>query len=195
VVFICIGSATQIFTTGAMMVWTPTYFFRYYQLPPEKAALMAAAFILISGLGMTLCGNVADRLSRKVPGHKLLAAIVYCLASLILLSVAFRLPPGNAQLVLFALGMFTASGIWGPTNAAVANLTPAAIHSTALAVLTLINNLIGLAPGPFVTGLLSDRYGLDVAFQLVPLASIVATLALYGAWRLYERELQQKSSR
>lgn len=192
VLLTCLGSGAQIFTTGAMIVWTPTYFGRYYELPTEKAAVMAAGFILISGLGMCICGNIADRLSRDNPGRRLLAATAYCLVSLIFLSVAFRLPPGNTQLILFAIGIFTASGIWGPANAVVANLTPATMHSTSIAILTLINNLIGLAPGPFATGVLADKYGLNVAFQWVPLASIVAVLAFYMAWRHYDGELQQK---
>ena len=43
---------------------------------------------------------------------------------------------------------------WSP------GLTPAAIHGTAFATLTLANNFLGLAPGPIVTGWLADRIGL-----------------------------------
>lgn len=195
VLLTCLGGGAQMFTTGALMVWMPTYFGRYYALPTEKAALMAACFLLITGLGMSICGSIADRLARDNPCRKLMAAIVCCLVSLILLSVAFRLPPGNAQLILMAIGIFAASGTWGPTNAVVANLTPVAIHATALAMLTLINNLIGLAPGPFITGLLSDKFGLDVAFRLIPLGSVVGALLLYMAWRRYAQDLRQKLAR
>ena len=56
----------------------------------------------------------------------------------------------------------------------VANLTPAALHGTAFAVLTLANNAFGLAPGPIVTGWLADRIGLLGAMQWLPFASICA---------------------
>jgi MFS family permease len=194
VLYTYFGSGAQLFTIGAVFVWSPSYFGRYYGLPTEKAALAAAGLIFVSSMGMGICGNIADRLAIARPSRKLLACVVYCLSSLVLLSIAFRLSPGPAQLALMALGIFVASGTWGPTTAVVANLTPTAIHATSLAVLTLLNNLIGLAPGPFVTGLLSDKLGLDVAFQLVPLTSIVSATFLYMAWRHYDGDLTRHHS-
>jgi MFS family permease len=114
--------------------------------------------------------------------------MVYTLVSFGLLMLAFRLPPGATQLVVLSLGLFVVSGTWGPTSAAVANLVPVAIHSTAMAVITLLNNLLGLAPGPFVTGLLSDRYGLDVALQWVPMVSTISAVTLYLAYRHYDAD-------
>lgn len=189
VLYTYFGSGAQLFTIGAVFVWSPSYFGRYYGLPTEKAALAAAGLIFVSSMGMGICGNIADRLAIARPSRKLLACVVYCLTSLVLLSIAFRLPPGPAQITLMALGIFVASGTWGPTTAVVANLTPTSIHATSLAVLTLLNNLIGLAPGPFVTGWLSDKFGLDVAFQLVPLTSMVSATFLYMSWRHYDGDL------
>ena len=57
-----------------------------------------------------------------------------------------------------------------------AALTPAALHGTAFAVLTLANNAFGLAPGPIVTGWVADRLGLLGALQLLPFASLAAAL-------------------
>jgi hypothetical protein len=57
-----------------------------------------------------------------------------------------------------------------------------------MAVITLLNNLLGLAPGPFVTGLLSDSYGLDFALQWIPLVSIVSATTLYLAYRHYDAD-------
>jgi MFS family permease len=194
VLYTYFGSATQLFVTGSILIWMPTYFGRYYQLTTEKAALTAAVFVMLTGLGMGLLGNIADRLGRKRPACKLLAGMTYTLVSFGLLMVAFRLPPGIGQLVVLGLGVFVVSGTWGPTTAAVAQLVPTAIHSTAMAVITLLNNLIGLAPGPFVTGLLSDRYGLDFALQWIPLASAISALSLYLAYRNYDADALRKQA-
>jgi MFS family permease len=188
VLYTYLGSATQLFITGAILVWMPSFFGRFYWLSTDRAALAAAGFVLITAIGMGVLGNVADRLGREHPARKLLASMVYTLVSFALLMVAFRLPPGAAQLVVLGLGVFVVSGTWGPTTAAVANLVPIAIHSTAMAVITLLNNLLGLAPGPFVTGLLSDRYGLDFALQWIPLVSIVSATTLYLAYRHYDAD-------
>jgi hypothetical protein len=56
----------------------------------------------------------------------------------------------------------------------VAGLTPAVLHGTAFALLTLANNAFGLAPGPIVTGWLADRIGLLGALQWLPFASMAA---------------------
>jgi MFS family permease len=188
VLYTYLGSATQLFITGSILVWIPTYFGRYYTLSTDRAALAAAVFVMLTGLGMGVLGNVADRLGRKRPARRLFAAMVYTVVSFALLMLAFRLPLGATQLVVLGLGVFVVSGTWGPTTAAVGNLVPIAIHSTAMAVITLLNNLLGLAPGPFVTGLLSERYGLDIALQWIPVVSIVSATALYLAYRHYDAD-------
>ena len=71
----------------------------------------------------------------------------------------------------------------GPSGAMVANLTPAALHGTAFAVLTLANNAFGLAPGPIVTGWLADRIGLLGAMQWLPVASLCAAIVFVTAAR------------
>jgi hypothetical protein len=63
----------------------------------------------------------------------------------------------------------------------VAGLTPAAIHGTAFATLTLANNFLGLAPGPILTGWLADQISLLGALRLLPLASIAAALVFLAA--------------
>ena len=68
------------------------------------------------------------------------------------LGLGFSLPPGGAQLLLLAVGVFFAAGTSGPAGAMVANLTAEPIRATALGTLTLANNLLGLAAGPFLSG-------------------------------------------
>jgi hypothetical protein len=77
----------------------------------------------------------------------------------------------------------------------VANLTPALISATAFATLTLANSLLGLAPGPSLTGVLADHMGLRGALQLIPLVS-VATVAVFLLGRhFYTRDLIQLTTR
>ena len=91
------------------------------------------------------------------------------------------LPAGTAQLTILGLAIFLAAATTGPAGAMVAGLTPAAIHGTAFATLTLANNFLGLAPGPILTGWLADRIGLLEALQWLPVASIAAALVFLGA--------------
>ncbi|MHA0110937.1 MFS transporter, partial [Klebsiella pneumoniae] len=91
-------------------------------------------------------------------------------ATVVLLSLAFSLPAGAAQIALLAGGLIFAAGSTGPAGAIAANLTRPAIHGTAFATLTLANNLLGLAPGPMLMGVLADQIGLVSAFRVVSLA-------------------------
>lgn len=116
-------------------------------------------------------------------------AIGYCLTTAIILGVAFQMTPGFGQLVVIGLGMFLAAGTCGPAGAMVANLTPTPIHATAFATLTLANNLLGLAPGPLLTGFLADHVGLRDAFKLVPLVALFAAQAFWIGRQHYARDI------
>ncbi len=130
----------------ALPAWLPTYFVRYYDLPLEKAAPLAAVFLAIGGAGMVICGAISDRLVRT-SSQRALLSVAYCLGCALMITVAMGIGPGSAQLVLLGFGMFLAAASAGPAGAMVADLTPAALHGTAFAVLTLANNAFGLAPG------------------------------------------------
>jgi MFS family permease len=184
-----IGSGLQLFVGGTVIVWMPSYLNRYYAMGTDKAGALAGLIVLCSGVGMILCGMLSDRLCRDAPARKIALAIAYCLGSCVLLSLAFALPPGLAQLALICLGMVIATGTTGPAGAMVANLTHYSVHGTAFATLTLANNLLGLAPGPFITGRLSDLLGLQTAFQLVPLVSIGAAAVFFYARRHYLQDI------
>lgn len=186
-----IGSGLQLFIMGAILAWLPSYLNRYYEMPLGKASVTAAIFVLLSGVGMIVCGIVTDRLAKVSPPRKIVIAIVYVLASFALLAVAFRMPPGTPQLVVLGAGVLLAAGTFAPAGAMVANLTHPSIHATAFATLTLANNLLGLAPGPIVTGMLADKYGLLAALQFVPFVSLGAAAAFLVARRSYFTDLQR----
>jgi predicted MFS family arabinose efflux permease len=184
-----LGSGLQLFTAGALFAWLPSYLNRAYGLAPDKAAGVAAIAILFMGVGMIVCGAVTDRLSRHVAIRKWTTAIVYSLTSLVCLGVGFCLPAGSAQLLLLAVGVFFAAGTSGPAGAMVSNLTAESIRATALGTLTLANNLLGLAAGPLVVGILADRLGLVPAMRIVPLVAVGALVALLIGRRAYPASL------
>ena len=142
---------------------------------------------------MIICGAVSDRLVRT-SSQRASLSVAYCLGSAFLIGAAMTLGPGPAQLVLLGLGMFFAAASAGPAGAMVANLTPAALHGTAFAVLTLANNAFGLAPGPILTGWLADRIGLLGAMQWLPFASLAAALVFFLASRQPEPKLSASAA-
>jgi MFS family permease len=183
-----VASGLQLFVAAAIPAWLPTYFFRYYDLPLKQATSLAALFLAIGGIGMIACGIISDKLVTG-SGRKAALATSYCLGCAVLLTGALSLEPGTMQLLLLGGAMFLAGSTAGPAGAMVANQTPAALHGTAFAVLTLANNAFGLAPGPIVTGWLADRIGLLGAMQWLPLASLCAAIVFFAASRRPDAEL------
>jgi predicted MFS family arabinose efflux permease len=189
VIYAYLGSGLQLFIAGSLFAWLPSYLGRAYGLAPDKAAGIAAIAILFMGVGMIVCGAVTDRLARHVAIRKWTTAIVFSLLALVFLGGAFSLAPGGAQLLLLGVGIFFAAGTTGAAGAMVSNLTHESIRATAFGTLTLANNLLGLAAGPLVTGILADRFGLATAMQIVPLAAVGALIFLVLGRRAYPASL------
>ncbi|MFI2411169.1 MFS transporter [Streptomyces sp. NPDC018947] len=186
-----VGSGMQMFLAMALLTWMPSYLDRYYGLPTAEAGLAAGVFALIGGTGMILCGAVSDRVGRTAVIRKWTVAIACSLCSLVLLTSGFLMPAGPAQLVLVGAGTLVAAGTAGPATAMVASLTPAAIAATAFATLTLANSLLGLAPGPAVTGFLADHLGLRATFQVIPLVALLGAAAFAIGRTTYEKDLRR----
>ena len=184
-----LGSGLQLFVTGAFMAWLPTYLHRYYNMDTGDAGGVAGGLVLCGGVGMVLCGVISDRLCKNNPSNKTRLAVTFCCLTGVCLFAAFSLPAGPMQLILIALGMFIAPGTSGPAGAMVANLTHASVHGTAFATLTLANNLLGLAPAPFVVGFLADDFGLNIAMMSLPIACIASGLCFGYAIRHYQLDL------
>jgi MFS family permease len=190
-----VGSGVHLLVPAALWAWMPSFLNRYYAMEPGKAAVAAAGFVLITGLGMVVTGMITDRVSRVVRGRKWTAAIVYCVLTFALLGIGFQLAAGPLQLVLIGAGMFLCAGASGPAGAMVANLTPSSIHGSAFATLTLANNLLGLAPAAILMGMIADRIGLLGALQIVPLAPLVAAIAFAIGKLNYGRDLDRLEGR
>ncbi|MFJ9389948.1 MFS transporter [Nocardioides sp. NPDC101246] len=180
-----VGGGLQMFTAAVMLAWMPSFFNRYHGMATDRAAAAAAIFVLLIGSGMVVCGMITDRVGRRDVTHKWLAAVAFCTVSLVCLPIGFHLEAGPASSVLVGVGAFFAAGSSGPTAAMVASLTHASVRATAMGTLTLSNNLLGLALGPFVVGVLADRLGLLSALQFAPVAYLPAIAVLLLGRRLH----------
>jgi MFS family permease len=81
--------------------------------------------------------------------------------------VFYNLAPGTP--LFFACWFVTSAGTsawFGPFFAAVQELSPAHTRSTMIAFGLLVINLLGVGPGPLVTGMLGDAYGLTRGFTV-----------------------------
>ena len=97
----------------------------------------------------------------------------------------------TGQFSAILLGGFLGTCTVGPAAAIVLDVIHPGVRSTGASVLSLFQNLFGLAIGPLVGGLLSDAIGLTNALALTPLTCIIAATAFLMARNGYRTDRQQ----
>jgi len=101
-------------------------------------------------------GLLADRAGRA-RAHQASVRRSYTLASFTVLATAFALPAGPVQMALLAVGTLVAGGHSGVAVSVVVDVTHAGLRATAIATVALFNNLLGLAPGPYLVACCRTR--------------------------------------
>lgn len=193
--FIYVGAGLQTLTLGALAAWIPSFLAREYGLAAGEAGLRGALIMLGAAVGMIAGGWIADRVARQKPRRRLQATAVYTSSSFVVLTAAFTLPPGAPQLALLLLGSTLAAAHVGVVPTVVIDVTNPGLRATALGTVVLFNNLLGLAPGPLLVGLLSDATSLKTALAVVPLAGAGAAICLLQAARSYEADRAARAAR
>jgi MFS family permease len=154
--------------------------------------MKAALVVLMAGIGAVVWGLVADRLTARIACARLYVPAIGAVLTTLLMSSAFALfPPGSAQFALIVAGGFMMAVNVGPITAVVIDVVHPGVRATAASILSLAQNLLGLAGGPLLAGVLSERYGLPFALSVVPLFCIAAALCFLIASRTYVSDLQQ----
>jgi predicted MFS family arabinose efflux permease len=191
----CIGAGLQLVMVSTSYAWLPSYFNRIYGLAPDAAGLKTGVVVLIGGVGAIVWSIVADRASARYPRARLIVPALCGVLTALFMGIAFAiLPPGPAQFALIMAGAATMTGTIGPVAAVVVDVVHPSVRATAAAVLSLMQNLFGLAAGPLLTGYLSDRYGLPFALSVVPVFCLAAAVVFVIAARTYVSDLQQTQS-
>ena len=190
--WVCVGAAMQVVVVSAIWSWLPSFLNRFHGIAPDQAGKQAALVILAGAFGAFLWGLVIDRLSMHSPRNKLPMLSGLCLVSMAILTYAFNGPlVGPAQLKLIIVGGFFMTCSVGVVVGVVMDVVHPGVRSTGGAVLSLFQNLLGLAVGPFLVGVLSDMWGLQQAMAVIPAFSILAAVSFMAAARSYSNDVSQ----
>jgi MFS family permease len=194
--WMCIGAPAQVIVISAVWSFLPLFLHRVHGLTPQDAGVKAALVVLCGAIGSVVWGSLVDRAGRSRPGGKLRMLALLCVTTMLVLGVAFAAPglglalSPQAQFALIAAGGFLMTCTAGPAAAIVIDVTHPSVRSTGASVLSLFQNLFGLALGPVLTGMLSDRVGLATALSIMPAFSLVAMAAMLMASRTYASDIE-----
>jgi len=198
--WVCVGAPAQVIVIATVWSWLPSYLNRVHGLTPQAAGLKAALVVLCGALGSVVWGAVVDRAGRNRPAGKLRMVALLCLITMLVLGFAFGAHllgfalSAQGQFALIALGGFLMTCTVGPVVAIVIDVVHPGVRSTGASVLSLFQNLFGLALGPVVAGLLSDALGLEKALAIMPAFGLIAIFALLMASRTYVSDIEQAHS-
>jgi MFS family permease len=127
-----------------------------------RAAWLSALVIATAGLAGNLAiGALTDRARRAGPASRLLALVAVGFVSLVVSAAFYLLPPGSP--LFYACWLVTQAwmlGWYGPAFAAVQELAGPESRATVIGFALLAVNLLGVATGPWVTGMIGDRASL-----------------------------------
>jgi MFS transporter, Spinster family, sphingosine-1-phosphate transporter len=194
--WVCLGAPAQVLVVSAVWSWLPSFLNRAYGMSPQDAGIKAALVVLCGAAGSIVWGTVVDHVGRTRPAAKLQVVALLCLATMLALGFAFAAPrlgialSPASQFALIALGGFLMTCTVGPAAAIVIDVTHPGVRNTGASVLSLFQNLFGLALGPVVVGALSDALGLETALSIVPVFGLVAAGAMLMASRTYAADRQ-----
>jgi predicted MFS family arabinose efflux permease len=150
----------------------------------RRAALLSSAMLLAGGLvGSLAIGALTDRARRRGVGARLVALGALGAAGLLASFAFYTLAPGSPLfLPCWFLAQCWLMGWYGPCVTALDEMAPAGLKATTVGASLLLINLLGVATGPYVAGLIGDHWGLTAGLRwsLLPSAAGALLFVLVG---------------
>jgi predicted MFS family arabinose efflux permease len=159
----------------------------------SRAALLSGAVILVGGLcGNLAIGAITDRARQAHPAARLASLGGVSVVGLLAAAGFYTSAPSSWPFYgCWLVAQAYLLGWYGSLVAAVHERAPQGHRATVIGFLLLVINLLGVATGPYVTGLIGDRAGLTAAllWSLVPAGLGALLLGLLGLseWRMSRR--------
>jgi MFS family permease len=157
--------------------------------PFATAAYTAGFMAVTSGfLGNLAGGWVADWCARRWHGGRSWSLVLLTLF-FAPFSAAFFLLPTTSPLFYVCWFISSASTVayFGPVFSAVQELAPGHVRSSAVAFGLLVLNVVGVGPGPWITGMIGDHASLTMGLLSSVGVSTLSVLAFAGAARRWPR--------
>lgn len=140
-----------------------------------KAAFSAGIVAIFAGfLGNVAGGAFGDFCARRFNGGRLWSLVIMTAFFAVPTWIFYTMKPGTP--LFFVCWFLTSAGTtawFGPLFSAYQELSPPQTRSTMVALALLVLNLLGVGPGPLITGIIGDRQSLTAG-----LLSSVAVTAL-----------------
>jgi len=186
-VHLLLGFSIASFFANGIVTWQAAFFARSYGLSPGELGTWFAVIYGIGGTaGVYIGGEWASR--HAVNNERLqlqIMALMYCAFAVISTCVYLSRTP-HLALGLLGIAAFGGSTVAAPLFATVQTLVPNRMRATAVAVVYLFSNLIGMGLGPLASGVLSDVLRPWVGVESLRYALLILSPGyLWAGWHLW----------
>jgi MFS family permease len=171
----------------AILQWRPTFLIRSYGFETgELGTWFALIYGIASMMGSYLGGAWASRYARNNERRQLKAAAC-TISGLAFLSALIYIAPGRYfSLALIGLSTLSATTCYGPVYGTIQTLVPERMRATAIALIYLVSNLVGMGLGPLAMGALSDALRPWVGEESLRYGSLLLCPGYFwSAWLLW----------
>ncbi|MCB2074108.1 MAG: MFS transporter [Novosphingobium sp.] len=188
-----LATGIYMFSVAGVGTWTVPFFMRSFDIDLATIGLVMGLGAGVFGvLGQVGAGVAFDWARRFGPRGPLMVVVIGSVIHVA--AVLVVLLSGNLVITIVALCAMGATTTInaGPTNAAISQIAPPAIHGTSFALYAVISNVIGAGFGPAAVGILSDLLGSDgaslrTAMVIMALLQLIAVFAFLRASTVFAR--------
>ena len=176
-----LGGAFTAFPLNAVLLWNAPFYSRVFGM---SLAQMAFWLALLAGgagaVGLFASGIVSDRLGRRNPQWYLRLPGLACIAVVPFMLLQFFATDVWVSLAFGAVAVMLLNAFVSPQAAATQSLVPPNLRALAASNNVVLAGVVGVALGPFLTGVISDaltpRFGTDALRYALGAASLSAAL-------------------
>jgi predicted MFS family arabinose efflux permease len=162
-----------------------------------SAAYTHGLMAVTSGLPGNLAGGwMADWCAKRWRGGRSWSLVLLTLF-FAPFGAAFFLLPTSSVFFYVCWFVFSASTVayFGPVFSAVQELAPSHVRSSAVAAGLFVLNIAGVGPGPWITGMIGDRWSLTAGLLSSVAVSTLSVLAFAAAARRWPRATAEDGAR
>lgn len=169
-----LAQTAMTFAIGGLSVWAPTYIHEARGQPLASVDLIFGGILVVSGLISTLLGGwLGDKLRPRFAGAYFIVSGTGMLLGFPC-TIAMLYCPFPAAWIFVFFAMFFLFLNIGPSNTAIANVTPPGMRATAYALNILVIHLLGDALSPWLIGYIKDHGTWNLSFFTVSTVMLVA---------------------
>jgi MFS family permease len=187
-----LGGALLTYASAAAL-HAMTWLVQERQFSFAAAAYTSGTVAVAAGLfGNVAGGWFGDTCTRWSPAGRLWALVAMTVALTPCAVAFFTMDPGTpAFYVAWFFTSCSATAYFGPLFAVIQSLSPVRIRSTAVAFALLGMNLLGVGPGPWITGMIGDASSLTRGLLVSVFVALGSVVPLSLAALRYETDLDR----